>query len=76
MDKLRQYICWVKETFQPDMSAEAENVLLQYWQMARRKEDRQAARSTVRMLESIIRLSQVYMLLLLHTLNIERTPQQ
>lgn len=59
MDTLRQYICWVKEAFQPEMSRDAENTLLAYWQMARSKQDRQTARSTVRMLESLIRLSQV-----------------
>lgn len=59
MDMLKQYICWVKEAFQPEMSRDAEDTLLAYWQMARSKEDRQTARSTVRMLESLIRLSQV-----------------
>ena len=59
MDMLRQYICWVKDAFQPEMSRDAEDTLLAYWQMARNKGDRQTARSTVRMLESLIRLSQV-----------------
>ena len=61
MEKLRQYICWVKDTFQPDMSREAEKILLEYWQMARSNDSRQAARSTVRMLESLVRLSQVHL---------------
>ena len=61
LEKLRQYICWVKETFRPDMSREAEGTLLEYWQMARSKDDRHAARSTVRMLESLVRLSQVHL---------------
>ncbi|BDA40702.1 probable DNA helicase MCM9 [Coccomyxa sp. Obi] len=64
MDMLRQYICWVKEAFQPEMSRDAEDTLLAYWQMARSKEDRQIARSTVRMLESLIRLSQAHARLL------------
>lgn len=61
VERLRQYICWVKEAFQPDMSREAEHILLAYWQMARGRDDRQAARSTVRMLESLVRLSQVHL---------------
>ncbi|EIE26663.1 MCM-domain-containing protein [Coccomyxa subellipsoidea C-169] len=64
LEKLRQYICWVKETFRPDMSREAEGTLLEYWQMARSRDDRHAARSTVRMLESLVRLSQAHARLL------------
>ena len=59
LEALRQYIAWVKQTFQPALSAEAEEVLLGYWRLVRNAADRQASRSTVRMLESLIRLAQV-----------------
>ena len=59
MEKLRQYICWVRDSFQPKMSREAECVLHGYWRQLRSVHDRQAARSTVRMLESLVRLAQV-----------------
>lgn len=60
LEALRQYIAWVKQTFQPALSAEAEEVLLGYWRLVRNAADRQASRSTVRMLESLIRLAQVH----------------
>ena len=59
LEALRQYIAWVKQTFQPALGAEAEEVLLGYWRLVRNAADRQASRSTVRMLESLIRLAQV-----------------
>ena len=59
MARLRQYIAWVKRSFQPHMSAEAERVLQGYWHMVRGAAGKQAARSTVRMLESLVRLAQV-----------------
>ena len=60
LEALRQYIAWVKQTFQPALGAEAEEVLLGYWRLVRNAADRQASRSTVRMLESLIRLAQVH----------------
>ena len=59
MERLRQYIAWVKREFRPAMSAEAEAVLQGYWRLARGAAGKQAARSTVRMLESLVRLAQV-----------------
>lgn len=41
------------------MSPAAEAVLLAYYQMQRRSEDRSAARTTIRLLESLVRLAQV-----------------
>lgn len=59
MERLRQYIAWVKREFQPVMSAEAEAVLQSYWHVARAAAGKPAARSTVRMLESLVRIAQV-----------------
>jgi hypothetical protein len=58
LEALREYVAWVKAAFAPVMSAEAEGVLLGYWRLARGSLDRQAERSTVRMLESLVRLAQ------------------
>ncbi|KAK9821222.1 hypothetical protein WJX81_002412 [Elliptochloris bilobata] len=60
LEALRQYIAWVKQTFQPAMSAEAEEVLLGYWRLLRGAADRQASRTTVRMLESLVRMAQAH----------------
>lgn len=54
---LRSYINYVK-SFQPNLTAEANAVIQRYYQFQRRSDDRNAARTTVRMLESLIRLSQ------------------
>ena len=59
MERLRQYIAWVKGTLRPVMSPEAEHVLQGYWHMARAAAGKQAVRSTVRMLESLVRIAQV-----------------
>ena len=59
MERLRQYIAWAKREFAPVMSAEAEAVLQGYWHLARGAAGKQAGRSTVRMLESLVRLAQV-----------------
>jgi len=58
LDALRQYIAWAKQTFRPAVSAEAEEVLLAYWRLLRAAAGRQAAPTTVRMLESLVRLAQ------------------
>ena len=58
LDALRQYIAWAKQTFRPAVSAEAEEVLLAYWRLLRAAAGRQAGRTTVRMLESLVRLAQ------------------
>ena len=57
---LRQYIQWAKTAFQPKLSEEAEELLSGYYQLRRQHEGRQASRTTVRMLESLVRVAQAH----------------
>ena len=57
---LRQYIQWAKTAFQPMLSEEAEELLSGYYQLRRQHERRQASRTTVRMLESLVRVAQAH----------------
>ncbi|XP_026416439.1 probable DNA helicase MCM9 [Papaver somniferum] len=55
---LRRYIHYVKEHFRPVLTKEAESIISSYYQLQRRTATENAARTTVRMLESLIRLAQ------------------
>ncbi|KAH9658098.1 putative DNA helicase MCM9 [Citrus sinensis] len=55
---LRRYIYFVKGYFKPILTKEAEKVISSYYQLQRRSATQNAARTTVRMLESLIRLAQ------------------
>ena len=59
---LRLYINHVKQ-FQPVLTPDANQVIQKYYQLQRQADDRNAARTTVRMLESVIRLSQGFFFL-------------
>lgn len=56
-DQLRLYLNYVKK-FIPILTPDANQVIQRYYQLQRQSDDRNAARTTVRMLESVIRLSQ------------------
>ena len=58
LEMIRQYISWVQK-FRSVMTAEAEGILMRYYQMQRQSSSRDAARTTVRMFESLIRIAQV-----------------
>ncbi|DBA67251.1 TPA: hypothetical protein ACH3X2_001560 [Trebouxia sp. C0005] len=60
IDTTRQYLLWVKATFNPELSSEAEEVLTGYYKLQRTAIDRTSARTTVRMLESLVRIAQAH----------------
>ena len=60
IDTTRQYLLWVKATFHPELSVEAEEVLTGYYKLQRTAIDRTSARTTVRMLESLVRVAQAH----------------
>ncbi|KAI5661365.1 hypothetical protein M9H77_20688 [Catharanthus roseus] len=57
---LQRYIHFIKRNFRPVLSKEAEKVISSYYQLQRRSATQNAARTTVRMLESLIRLAQAH----------------
>ncbi|KAG8092712.1 hypothetical protein GUJ93_ZPchr0012g19371 [Zizania palustris] len=57
---LRRYIHYVKQQFKPVLTKEAERVISSYYQSQRKSGTQNAARTTVRMLESLIRLAQAH----------------
>ncbi|KAK9943255.1 hypothetical protein M0R45_008869 [Rubus argutus] len=57
---LRRYIHFVKGYFKPVLTKEAEIVISSYYQLQRKSATDNAARTTVRMLESLIRLAQAH----------------
>lgn len=58
--RLRDYIAYVKHAFQPTMSKEAQLLLMRYYQIQRQSEERSQGRTTVRLLESLLRLSEAH----------------
>eukprot|EP01137_Pigoraptor_chileana_P005575 Opistho-2@48836 len=60
LERLQAYVCYVKQKFQPRLSLEAEAVLGAYYRLQRRADTRNAARTTLRMLESLVRLAQAH----------------
>ncbi|KXG19610.1 probable DNA helicase MCM9 isoform X2 [Sorghum bicolor] len=60
LPKLRRYINYVRRQFKPVLTKEAERVISSYYQLQRKSGTHNAARTTVRMLESLIRLAQAH----------------
>ena len=58
--KLQAYISWVQETCEPELGPEAQEVLRKYYLYQRKTDDRNASRTTVRLLESLIRMAQAH----------------
>lgn len=59
MEKMKTYFCLIK-TFQPKISEEANKILVKYYQVQRQSGFRNAARTTIRMLESLVRLAEAH----------------
>ncbi|KAG0631424.1 hypothetical protein M758_1G252000 [Ceratodon purpureus] len=60
MAMLRSYIRYVRDEFKPSLTPEASRVISSYYQLQRRSAVSNAARTTIRMLESLIRLAQAH----------------
>ena len=57
VERLRAYLAHVKATVQPTVSSGAQEVLVRYYQLQRSSDSRAAARTTIRLLESLVRIA-------------------
>ena len=60
LEKIRAYLEYTRANFQPALSESAQGVLTTYYSKLREASDRDAARSTIRMLEALVRLAQAH----------------
>ena len=60
LDFLQAYIYYVKSNFNPQLTGESQKILIQYYQLQRLADQRNAARTTIRLLESMVRLAQAH----------------
>ncbi|NXI43120.1 MCM9 helicase, partial [Galbula dea] len=59
MERMKTYFCLIK-SIQPKLSEESNLILMRYYQMQRQSGCRSAARTTVRLLESLVRLAEAH----------------
>jgi DNA helicase MCM9 len=67
LQKLQQYIQYTKLKFEPDISEEANQVLTAYYQFCRNSDGLTGPRTTIRLFEGLIRLTQSHARLIFRT---------
>lgn len=60
VDKLQQYVAFIKSSLKPRLSSHAQRLLTKYYTLERAAARRSAARTTVRLLEALVRLTQAH----------------
>lgn len=59
-EKLQSYVSYVQEKLAPELDKKAEKVLISYYKRQRLTDQNNSQRTTIRFLESLIRLSQAH----------------
>lgn len=60
LDQIRAYLVFVKHHFNPRLPQQSRTILTRYYQQQRRLDGNDASRTTIRLLESLIRLAQAH----------------
>ena len=65
---MKKYINLVKDSFNPTMTYASEQILIKYYTLQRSADARNASRTTIRLLESLVRIAQAHARLMFRTL--------
>ena len=60
IEQLKSYIAFIKATISPTLSEDAQLVLISYYKQQRNLDSRNQARTTIRLLESMVRLTEAH----------------